>query len=130
MPRTILGRKMTRSDGPIEHIGVYAERLDPTRKAMRRELLFSTRWKALCEDGFLQSLFLKSNITGIESDTQPLIKISQRDATIAATLIQFLGSPRGFSMLEKLLEEAGYRISPIQTSTPEREDSASVSEGL
>ena len=116
MPRTVLGRKMTRSDGPIEHIGVYAERLDAARKAMRREIVFSNHWKALCEKGLLQDLFLKSNVTGIEADKQPLIKINQRDATIAATLIQFLGSPRGFTVLEKMLEEAGYRMVPITTS--------------
>lgn len=35
---------------------------------------------------------------------------TQRDATVAATMMQWLGSPVGFNFLNKALADAGYKI--------------------
>lgn len=43
-----------------------------------------------------------------------IISVSQETATAVATIVQWLGSPIGFSFLEQTLKIAGYRIEQIK----------------
>lgn len=42
--------------------------------------------------------------------SQCLVRATQQEATLAATVIQWLGSPVGFSFLREALSAAGYEV--------------------
>jgi hypothetical protein len=71
----------------IQHIGLHVARTSREPDEAR----FAKHWKALVKSGH--------NLTGILDD-----KWNERDATVAATVIQWLGSPVG----QNFLEECGF----------------------
>ena len=46
-------------------------------------------------------------------NNRPIGYATQRDHVIAATVVQWLGSPVGFSFLQRALEGAGYEVNKI-----------------
>ena len=112
-------KKFLRKENPfssgiwnLRHRGVrYEERTSVEDFVGRREKAFADEWekenKLRVRDfntppmSLLQALMNKNNA---------FIPVSQETATAVATIVQWLGSPVGWGFLNKVLEEAGYRI--------------------
>lgn len=60
--------------------------------------------------GTLQNLFFRSTGTGIFRRNILVTEINNRDAMIAATVVQWLGTNCGFCFLRRVLEKCGHRI--------------------
>lgn len=84
----------------IQHVGVSAHRL----KSNPMEKVFAEAWKERNDPvsyrpiGTLQTLLCSKGDGIIERE------LTQEEATAAATVIQWLGSPVGFSWLRQTLE--------------------------
>jgi hypothetical protein len=71
----------------IKHIGIFSGRLAKSQNNPR-EVAFYEQWKKEQEDGHTLQHLIGN-------------KLTQRDATVAATVIQWLGSNIGMSFLEE-----------------------------
>ena len=84
----------------IKHEGLHTHRL----KSNPREKVFAEAWRTQCEtapgkpNGTLTYLLCVGDQRYLEPPTQ-------EQSTIAATVIQWLGSPVGFSFLEECLKK-------------------------
>jgi len=76
--------------------GVHAFRLNPNQDNPR-EIAFDAQWRGEHKHHDLLSLLLEA-------------KATERDRTVAATVIQWLGSAVGLSFLREALERCGYEI--------------------
>jgi len=89
----------------IKHEGFYANRLNTDNP---REVAFAEEW-------YLQNDRRTGALNGtlawlLGIGGKPIQKITQHDASVAATVIQWLGSNVGFSFLEEALGRRGYKI--------------------
>ena len=96
----------------MRHVGIFRKRL----KNNPREKAFADLWEKECQPdmcinygfGQLQDLFILLDKFG--HIRRFIFKINNRDATIVATMVQWLGSNCGMGFLHKALGECGYRI--------------------
>jgi hypothetical protein len=114
----------------IRHIGLRPDRnkYDPLERAFAEEWESENtggyRSHTAYQRGILQALlnysvrkngeYVRSygfNMSGIREKTA--FQINQRDATIVATIIQWLGTNVGFCFLRKCLGKAGYEIREV-----------------
>lgn len=103
----------------IKHVGRWASRLAPNCENPR-EVAFAEQWKCENELQALTQLVCTRPMTAEESarDMMPWLsggykqdcKLTQRDAEVAATVIQWLGSNVGWSFLSEALDRCGYKI--------------------
>lgn len=77
----------------MKHVGFSADRL--SREP--REKVFAEAWKKINSKPYVTFEYLIPYPT-------------ERDATVAATVMQWLGSPVGFDWLEDTLNKAGYKV--------------------
>ena len=89
--------KELRDDDVLQHVGFHAHRLD----TMPREKVFADAWKA-------------ENHHSTATATHLIPDITKRDAQVAATMMQWLGSPVGFCWLTDALKTAGYEVREIK----------------
>lgn len=80
--------------------------MSPSRRkdgslAGKREMAFHYQWLKEQEDSLLCNLVHNSGLGDL---------VSHRDATLAATLMQWLGTSVGFCFLEVALRDCGYKI--------------------
>ncbi len=93
----------------IKHEGLHAHRLRPDR-GNPREQVFAKLWAK--ENGRPHTRHQLLAYL-LHSDTDGLVQywnLTQEEATIAATGVQWLGSNVGWSFLLDRLEECGYEI--------------------
>lgn len=109
---------MPGEDGRIRHIGAWHERASSAGLSLEREAAFAARWEAECDRGALQELFLRgAAMPGGDLEAEnALLQVNQRDASVAATVIQWLGTHAGFAFLQSALDQCGYELSakPVQ----------------
>jgi len=82
------------------------------------ERIFSEHWQRETEPrgsvnsgfGILQELFIRTKGSGMFESRKFDLLINQRDATVAATVIQWLGTNCGFGFLSGVLRECGYDL--------------------
>ena len=88
----------------LKHVGMYEKRL----KDNPMELAFSEEWKRQqSESNTLEWLLC------LDAEGNSIRELNQTEATCAATMMQWLGSPVGFGWLEVALENAGYKLVEI-----------------
>lgn len=75
----------------IKHEGMYTYR----QQSNPKEKVYADRWSELADE------YLNSLLYGPNKDKEP-DDLLQRDAIVAATLIQWLGSPIGQGFLEEV----------------------------
>lgn len=90
----------------IEHVGIHAFRLDPKQKNPR-ERIFARKWEKENERNLLHHLMFVSDETG---KSKLAYALNARDAKIAATVIQWLGTNIGFSFIRECLDEMGFDL--------------------
>lgn len=78
---------------PSIHTGLHARRLADTGPSSMREKAFAEQWQKEQEDDLLAYLLGSDNHPG---------NVSERDAQVAATVIQWLGSNVGQNFLDKV----------------------------
>lgn len=96
---TVRGRR-------LEHVGFDSQRVifaDTPMDMLERILAF--RWM---EENNKEWCILDSLVY----DPKTGLGATQRDAEVAATVIQWLGTAIGYSFLERCFEEAGFKIQP------------------
>jgi hypothetical protein len=94
---------------PLEHVGFEPQRVVWESSPMDRlERVLAFRWM---EENGLQEWCTLDRLVYSPSDGSHT-GATQRDARVAATVIQWLGTAVGYSFLKKCLEEAGFEIEP------------------
>lgn len=78
---------------PSIHTGLHARRLADTGPSSLREKAFAEQWEKEQDDDLLAFLLGSDNHRG---------NLSERDAQVAATVIQWLGTNVGQNFLEKV----------------------------
>ncbi len=101
-----------------KNLGVRTERLAYDPKDIENAL--SSHWKSENKKnrgvnfgyGILQDLFIEhlGSPFNLMSPQRCLLKITNRDRLIAATVVQWLGTNCGFCFLREALAKAGYEI--------------------
>jgi hypothetical protein len=92
---------------PLEHIGFDSQRVVFAQEGMARlEQVLAFRWLELNKGEWciLDRLLCSPPETNTGA--------TQRDATVAATVIPWLGTAVGYAFLERCLKEAGFKIEP------------------
>jgi hypothetical protein len=104
----------------IEHVGLWPGRTVGDFTQARRERALAEAWERENRDRPTLAMLLARQIGNPLCVAMPEWEITydptQRDAHVAATVLQWLGSNVGFCMLERALADAGYRI--IATTPP------------
>lgn len=91
---------------PLEHVGYESQRVVWESSPMDRlERVFAFRWMELNKGEWCMLDKL------VSTDEHPL-GATQRDAEVAATVVQWLGTAVGYSFLERCLKEAGFKVHP------------------
>jgi hypothetical protein len=102
------------SDEPLQHVGLHAER---TANDLL-EAAFAEEWRndnepRIAVQPILPALVMRGQggraFAGRDT-RRPAFRIDQRDATIAATVVQWLGSNIGRDFLDRSLKRVGVRI--------------------
>jgi len=122
-----------RQQKKIKHVPLFPNR----NKFSRLERIFTEKWAKECEPchyinhgyGLLQNLLMvPDRKRGYLAQLswrfgfKPAFVIHQRDATIAATIVQWLGTNCGFAFLCEALKADGWDIRPVPgRQTPEEE---------
>jgi hypothetical protein len=92
----------------VRHIGLHADRLAPEQNNPR-EVAFAELWQ------HEQLTHLLDQLLGLKRE------LTQRECTVAATVIQWLGSNVGMNFLRMSLDKVGYTItlkrSPVKLHT-------------
>jgi hypothetical protein len=98
----------------LKHEGLHAHRLNPEAGNLR-EIAFAERWKR--ENGPYSNTLWEllhhrhGNAFSMISDrVEKLAPYDQHSASVAATVVQWLGSNVGFGFLEEALGDCGYKI--------------------
>lgn len=95
LPRTVLFQS---GWSGLQHKGLKPYRFNDNP----HEEIFAEEWEKLAKNDLLGYILSVDNRKdGVES---------QRDATVAATVIQWLGSPVGWSFLRETVEKCGYDL--------------------
>lgn len=100
-----------RKDNPCpQHRGLHIDRTIGEFAQARRERALSTMWEQvnIPSPGVNNGRGVLEGILRFREE--PFVPITQRDATVAATAIQWLGTNVGFSYLETALRDAGYKL--------------------
>lgn len=90
-----MSKTTTQTTSKLKHRGVHGYRLQDTNN--RREIVFSKQWREInrLDPDFLSTLLGRT--------------ATQEDATVAATIIQYLGTKSGFMELEEMIKKStGY----------------------
>lgn len=100
----------------MKHVGCHANRLEPSQNNPR-EVAFAEHWAKENELSHVLAVILTRQEGGhpfmpFTGKTVELEPYDQHAATVAATVIQWLGSNIGFSFLETALAQCGYKIVP------------------
>ena len=90
----------------VKHVGRSEHRLSTNE----RELTFSQAWKREQERSHILQWLLCASMDQQTQDRD----LTQPEATCAATLMQWLGSPVGFCWLDETLQQAGYRLERVR----------------
>ncbi len=103
VPEEVLRQK---PEEPLEHVGYFSERIVWTDGDLERILAFgwlemNRRYRGDC---FLDLLL---NNEGHDESQET----TQRDARVAATVVQWFGSNCGFGFMVDCLRKAGYQVS-------------------
>lgn len=85
----------------MKHEGLSINRLKPEAENPR-EVVFAKRWRKENDDPSLRRGTLACLLRGGGKEV-----LTQDEATVAATVVQWLGSPVGFSFLTDVLNEIG-----------------------
>ena len=99
----------------IKHVGLHPNRLKP-EAGNPREVAFAKQWVQENDDGAgcntLAWLLVKAkgNVCCVLEKTEQLVPYNQQSASVAATVIQWLGSNVGFYFLREALADCGYEI--------------------
>lgn len=98
----------------MSHVGKHADRLSVDCHSSDRERAFAERWK-LENDRYratlLSLLHSEMSTSGIGFPAQVQTgELTQDEATVAATVIQWLGTNCGFDFVRIALENCGYEI--------------------
>jgi hypothetical protein len=97
----------------IKHVGISAYRLRPSLNNPR-EVVFAEQWADRNENKSYRRHGVLEVLIASQSDGGVFRNITQVEATTAATVVQWLGSPVGFEFLEDCLNKCGYRLEPIK----------------
>ncbi|OHB14322.1 MAG: hypothetical protein A3G05_00175 [Candidatus Zambryskibacteria bacterium RIFCSPLOWO2_12_FULL_45_14] len=91
---------------PLEHVGFEAQRVIFGQSPMDiLERIIAFRWM----EANNQEWCILDRLVSNQDDGHGA---TQRDAEVAATVIQWLGTAVGYSFLVRCLEEAGFKIEP------------------
>ena len=91
---------------PLEHVGFESQRVVFAQSPMAiLERIFAFRWM----EENKQEWCVLDRLVYNQRDGHGA---SQRDAEVAATVIQWLGTAVGYSFLTRCLQEAGFKIEP------------------
>lgn len=91
---------------PLEHVGFESQRVVFASSSMDMlERILAFRWM---EENKAEWCTLDRLVHNQEDGHGA----TQRDAEVAATVIQWLGTAVGYSFLKRCLNEAGFRIEP------------------
>lgn len=101
----------------IEHVGLHVHRLTPEADNPR-ERIYAEAWAS--ENKIQPGRPTPALVYLLSNGGNPfgfgggklLMEYDQKSATIAATIIQWLGSDVGFSFVSECLYKAGYRVAP------------------
>ena len=100
----------------IRHEGLHADRLKPGRDNPR-EVAFANQWSYENDGGsggnILACLLVNDHgdLTSVLSDKiERLAPFDQQSASVAATVVQWLGSNVGWCFLQESLARCGYEI--------------------
>jgi len=93
----------------ISHRGFFRDRL--RAKSGDLEKAFADNWEKDCREHYVLENIL--NHKGSPETTQ-------RDAIIAATVIQWLGTNVGFGFIMKSIKECGYVVNSLPKMSPRR----------
>lgn len=104
----------------LVHKGIRHDRTEVTDGTGRREKDFATAWWRENKSRQYGSFSYCSRLEWImRSDQENIfVPVTQDVATAVATVIQWFGSSVGFSVLEEILGEAGYKIVPSKKRKP------------
>jgi hypothetical protein len=111
----------------LDHTGIHASRCEHPSSAL--EKAFAEQWRNENKTfGVLDALMraadtVDQNVFSPLGDSRPYQfadGVTQRDATVAASIIQWLGSNVGRCFLEEALKRAGYQL--IRTGRSVRDD--------
>lgn len=95
----------TKRKPPLEHVGFESQRVVFESSPMDRlERALAFRWM---EENAREWCTLDRLVCGENGHGA-----TQRDAEVAATVIQWLGTAVGYSFLQRCFEEAGFKIKP------------------
>jgi len=89
--------------GPIQHVGLYPYRLERSDADLER--MFMQEWQTENERSDLLRWLLTPPTSNLCPDT-----ITQDRATVAATIVQWLGSPVGYEFVCRVLRSRGFRV--------------------
>lgn len=93
---------------PLEHVGFESQRVVFVDSPMDRlERVLAFRWM---EENQQEWCTLDRLVYSPEEGSPR--GATQRDARVAATVVQWLGTACGYSFLERCLKEAGFKIEP------------------
>lgn len=104
----------------LVHRGIRYERTKILDDTGKREKNFATAWWRENKPRQYGSFSYCSRLEWIMQSNQEniFVPVTQDVATAVATVIQWFGSPVGYSVLEEILGEAGYKIVPSKKRKP------------
>lgn len=109
----------------IRHVGFAVDRCRTSnmeRTWAESWIENNSRWDTL------QALFERGDRNFSMFRARPRLLISRRDAFVAATVIQWLGTNVGFGFVCESLKKCGYKVERIQTAQPGEDNYYSTSD--
>ena len=85
--------------------GLKFQRLHPDA-GNPKEVIFAKHWESA-------NTGTSSTLNWLLGPHNQQVEVSGRERIVAATVVQWLGSPIGFNFLEEALKECGYTLEPI-----------------
>lgn len=100
----------------IKHEGFHTRRLSPEADNPR-EVAFAEQWKQENDDNQLLLRLLlgpeENPLSPFGGKRERFAEVTQENASVAATIAQWLGSNIGMSFLDLALSRCGYKVVPI-----------------